>query len=212
MQRARCASFGGLVANSLLSVWVGPAASISLSLMESGPTPFLPFVGGPRSLHFLRWSRDPLIAVRLSAPPDRALRCSAVRRSRLLRILSRRGGCARNAYRNSACGAKALPLLSLSSPLCTLYCMCMISSDVCMILDLYANCCVALQMFAHSWEMRGTTFASTFLERAPHTVVGSAPCRNKKEATYSISWLKKSAHSCCLLQRLSFSHFGRARP
>ena len=115
MQRARCAFFVGLVAISLFSVWVGPAASISLSLMESGPTPFPPsFVGGLRCLHSLRWSRDPLIVDRLSAPPDRASRCGAVRRSRLLRILSRRGGCARNAYRNSARGAKALPLLSLS--------------------------------------------------------------------------------------------------
>ena len=110
MQRARCASFGGLVANSLLSVWVGPAASISLSLMESGPTPFLPFVGGPRSLHFLRWSRDPLTLDRLAAPPDSASCCGAVRRSRLLRILSRRGGCARNACHSCARGAKALPL------------------------------------------------------------------------------------------------------
>ncbi len=113
MQRARCAFFEGLVAISLsLSGWAPQPPSFSL--MESGPTSFPPsFVGGPRCLHFLRWSRDPLIVDRLSAPPDRASRCGAVRRSRLLRMLSRRGGCARNACHSHACGAKAL-LLFLS--------------------------------------------------------------------------------------------------
>ena len=145
MQRARCAFFVGLVAFSLFSVWVGPAASISLS--DGVGTHSLPsFLRGRAPLSPLS-SVESGPAHRGSSIGSARSRIALWRRSSVApsaNTLPPRGVCAERVPQQRLRGESPASSLSLSSPLSTLYCMCMIS-DVCMLL-VSLGCSSTVQM------------------------------------------------------------------